>query len=143
MDFQLTDSQRALQETARKYAREVIRPKAAHYDETGDFPRDLISMGYELGMMNLGIPAEVGGHASYRIPGQESQAPGVSAPHGPEEERSDAEDQTNRVQKPVGYPHPPRSAAQIAPVRESGHGGPERSHNPNRERSVGRVFHGH
>ena len=32
MDFQLTDSQRALQETARKYAREVIRPKAPHYD---------------------------------------------------------------------------------------------------------------
>jgi len=29
MDFQLTDSQRALQETARKYAREVIRPKAS------------------------------------------------------------------------------------------------------------------
>ncbi|KFE63013.1 acyl-CoA dehydrogenase family protein [Hyalangium minutum] len=61
MDFQLTDSQRALQETARKYAREVIRPKAAHYDETAEFPKDLISTGYELGMMNLGIPSECGG----------------------------------------------------------------------------------
>ena len=61
MDFQLTDSQRALQETARKYAREVIRPKAAHYDETAEFPRDLISTGYELGLMNLAHPAEYGG----------------------------------------------------------------------------------
>jgi len=61
MDFQLTDSQRALQETARKYAREVIRPKAAHYDETADFPKDLITTGYELGLMNQAIPAEFGG----------------------------------------------------------------------------------
>src|SRR5512140_3501632 len=61
MDFQLTDSQRALQETARKYAREVIRPKAAHYDETAEFPRELISAAHELGLMNLGAPAEYGG----------------------------------------------------------------------------------
>ncbi|WP_224249018.1 acyl-CoA dehydrogenase family protein [Hyalangium gracile] len=61
MDFQLTDSQRALQETARKYAREVIRPKAAHYDETAEFPRELISAAHELGLVNLGAPAEYGG----------------------------------------------------------------------------------
>jgi acyl-CoA dehydrogenase len=61
MDFQLTDSQRALQETARKYAREVIRPKAAHYDETAEFPRDLIAAAHELGLVNLGAPAEYGG----------------------------------------------------------------------------------
>ncbi|MFL5350869.1 MAG: acyl-CoA dehydrogenase family protein [Hyalangium sp.] len=61
MDFQLTDSQRALQETARKYAREVIRPKAAHYDETAEFPRELISAAHELGLMNLGAAAEHGG----------------------------------------------------------------------------------
>jgi acyl-CoA dehydrogenase len=61
MDFQLSDSQRALQETARKYAREVIRPKAAHYDETAEFPRDLIAAAHELGLINLGAPAEYGG----------------------------------------------------------------------------------
>ncbi|HYI03163.1 acyl-CoA dehydrogenase family protein [Hyalangium sp.] len=61
MDFQLTDSQRALQETARKYAREVIRPKAAHYDETADFPKDLIATAYELGLMNQATPGEYGG----------------------------------------------------------------------------------
>lgn len=61
MDFQLTDSQRALQETARQYAREVIRPKAPHYDETAEFPKDLISTAYELGLVNQAIPAEYGG----------------------------------------------------------------------------------
>jgi acyl-CoA dehydrogenase len=61
MDFQLTDSQLALQETTRKYSREVVRPKAAHYDETAEFPKDLISTAYELGLMNQVIPAEYGG----------------------------------------------------------------------------------
>ncbi|MFL6825195.1 MAG: acyl-CoA dehydrogenase family protein [Bradyrhizobium sp.] len=61
MDFALSDAQKALQETARKYAREVVRPKAAHYDETSHFPKDLISQGYELGLMNMTIPEEYGG----------------------------------------------------------------------------------
>src|SRR4051794_19146458 len=61
MDFSLSDSQRALQETARKFAREVVRPKAAHYDESAQFPKDLISHGFELGLMNMAIPQEYGG----------------------------------------------------------------------------------
>ena len=61
MDFKLTDDQKALQETARKFAREVVRPKAAHYDETAEFPRDLIAKGWELGLMNMAIPQEAGG----------------------------------------------------------------------------------
>ena len=61
MDFQLTDSQRALQDAARKYAREVVRPKAAHYDETAEFPKELIATAWELGLMNMGIPQDCGG----------------------------------------------------------------------------------
>ncbi|MBZ4420963.1 acyl-CoA dehydrogenase family protein [Myxococcus sp. RHSTA-1-4] len=61
MEFQLTEAQRALQEAARKYAREVVRPKAAHYDETATFPRDLLSTAWELGLLNMAIPAEYGG----------------------------------------------------------------------------------
>ncbi|NMO22448.1 acyl-CoA dehydrogenase [Pyxidicoccus fallax] len=75
MEFQLTESQRALQETARKYAREVIRPKAAHYDETATFPRDLLSTAWELGLLNMAIPAEYGGvglsHLEQVIVGEE------------------------------------------------------------------------
>jgi acyl-CoA dehydrogenase len=61
MDFSLTDTQLALQETARKYSREVVRPKAAHYDETAQFPKDLISVGFELGLMNMTVPPALGG----------------------------------------------------------------------------------
>jgi acyl-CoA dehydrogenase len=61
MDFELSESQRALQETARKFAREAIRPKAAHYDETSEFPKDIISNAFELGLLNMAIPTEYGG----------------------------------------------------------------------------------
>jgi acyl-CoA dehydrogenase len=61
MDFELSESQRALQETARKFAREAIRPKAAHYDETSEFPKDIISNAFELGLLNMAIPSEYGG----------------------------------------------------------------------------------
>src|SRR5260370_14980944 len=61
MDFSLTDTQLALQDTARKYSREVVRPKAAHYDETAQFPKDLISVGFELGLMNMTVPPALGG----------------------------------------------------------------------------------
>lgn len=61
MDFSLSESQRALQEAARKYSREVVRPKAAHYDETAEFPKDLIGQAFELGLLNMTIPPEYGG----------------------------------------------------------------------------------
>jgi len=61
MDFSLSETQLALQDTARRFAREVVRPKAAHYDEVAEFPKELISAGYELGLMNMTIPPELGG----------------------------------------------------------------------------------
>jgi acyl-CoA dehydrogenase len=61
MDFSLSDAQRALQDTARKFAKEVIRPKAAHYDETAEFPKDVIAQGFELGLMNMTVPESLGG----------------------------------------------------------------------------------
>src|SRR5579872_812753 len=61
MDFSLSDSQRALQTAARTFAKEVVRPKAAHYDETSEFPKDLIGKGFELGLMNMTIPDSLGG----------------------------------------------------------------------------------
>ncbi len=61
MDFQLTESQRALQEMARKFALEVIRPKAAHYDETAEFPKEIIANAWELGLLNMCIPQAYGG----------------------------------------------------------------------------------
>lgn len=61
MHFGLSDDEKALQETARKFARDVMRPKSAHYDEKGDFPREIITQASELGLMNMTLPAEIGG----------------------------------------------------------------------------------
>lgn len=61
MNFGLSDDEKALQETARKFARDVMRPKSAHYDEHGEFPRDIITQASELGLMNMTLPAEIGG----------------------------------------------------------------------------------
>ena len=62
MDFNLSDEEKALQETARKFAREVMRPKAAHHDEHGTFPKDILQQAAELGLMNMTLPASVGGN---------------------------------------------------------------------------------
>src|SRR6185295_12555435 len=61
MDFRLSDDERALQDTARKFAREVMRPKAAHCDEQSIFPRDVIQQAWELGLINTTIPQDLGG----------------------------------------------------------------------------------
>jgi acyl-CoA dehydrogenase len=61
MDFRLSDDERALQDTARKFAREVMRPKAAYCDEHSHFPKDIIQKAWELGLINMTIPPELGG----------------------------------------------------------------------------------
>lgn len=61
MDFSLTDEQLALQETARRFAREEIAPVAARYDQSGEFPRQIMQRAWELGLSSTCIPAELGG----------------------------------------------------------------------------------
>ena len=61
IDFSLTEEQVQLQELARKFAREEITPKAAHHDETGEFPREIVRKAWEIGLMNTHVPAEYGG----------------------------------------------------------------------------------
>ncbi len=61
MNFSLSDDEKALQETARKFAREVMRPKAAHFDEKSEMPLDIIRQGWEVGLVNMTIPQEFGG----------------------------------------------------------------------------------
>jgi acyl-CoA dehydrogenase len=59
--FSLTPEQKALQDTARKFARAEIAPAAAQLDESGDFPHGIIEKAFALGLLNLTIPAELGG----------------------------------------------------------------------------------
>ena len=61
MQFSLSDEQQALQETARRFAREEIAPIAAQYDQSGEFPREIIQKAWELGLSSAAIPTEYGG----------------------------------------------------------------------------------
>jgi acyl-CoA dehydrogenase len=61
MDFLLTDEQFALQATARRFAEAEIVPIAAHHDQTGEFPMEVMRKAYELGLSSSSIPAEYGG----------------------------------------------------------------------------------
>jgi acyl-CoA dehydrogenase len=61
MEFALTDEQLALQDTARRFAESEIAPAAAHYDQTGEFPREIIRKAWELGLSSTCIPSEYGG----------------------------------------------------------------------------------
>ncbi|HEY6005372.1 MAG TPA: acyl-CoA dehydrogenase family protein [Anaeromyxobacter sp.] len=59
--FALTDEQRALQDTARRFARAEIAPVAAKLDREERFPREICEKAFELGLVNLTLPAELGG----------------------------------------------------------------------------------
>src|SRR5256885_12551606 len=61
MDFSLTDEQERLVETARKFTREKIIPVAQKLDEHGTFPKEICEQAWEIGLMNVELPQEVGG----------------------------------------------------------------------------------
>ena len=61
MDFRLTEEQNALVQTAREFTRKEVIPKAAHFDETGEFPREILKKAWETGLMNIEVPEAYGG----------------------------------------------------------------------------------
>jgi len=61
MDLSLTDVQQALVSTAREFTRKEIIPQAAHFDETGEFPREIMKRAWETGLLNIEIPEAYGG----------------------------------------------------------------------------------
>lgn len=61
VNFELSDEQKEYQQTARKFAREVIVPAAEHHDKTGEYPWGVIKQAWELGLINMHIPQENGG----------------------------------------------------------------------------------
>ncbi len=61
MNFELSDEQRQIRGTVRDFARDVIAPRAAAYDQSGDFPYDLVAGMAELGLFGLPFPESVGG----------------------------------------------------------------------------------
>ena len=60
-DFEPTEEQRALIETARRFARERIIPVAAECDRESKFPMSVFQEAHAIGLVNPTIPAEYGG----------------------------------------------------------------------------------
>ncbi len=61
IDFELTEEQRALIDTARRFTKERIIPIAAECDRKSEFPRHVFHEAHKLGIVNPTIPAEYGG----------------------------------------------------------------------------------
>ncbi len=61
MDFHLAPKQKAVKEMARRFAREVIAPRAEEFERTGEHPYDIVSQMADLGMMGIPFPKKYGG----------------------------------------------------------------------------------
>lgn len=61
MDFDLTEEQRMIQQTIRKFADEEIAPVASQNDKKAEFPREIFAKLADLGFMGTPIPEEYGG----------------------------------------------------------------------------------
>ena len=61
MDFELTEEQKLIQQTARDFAQREIAPKAAEIDKSGRWPAEIVARMAELGFLGMAIPPEYGG----------------------------------------------------------------------------------
>jgi len=61
IDFSLSEEQKALVETARRFTKERIIPVAAEADREGRFPMQVFKDAWEIGLVNTSCPAEYGG----------------------------------------------------------------------------------
>src|SRR6202142_3449332 len=61
MDFELTEEQRMLRETARDFAQREVAPKAAELDKSARWPSEILAKMAELGLLGVAIPQEYGG----------------------------------------------------------------------------------
>jgi len=67
MDFDLTEEQRAIQDTARAFARDEMMPFARQWDEDEVFPADTLRRAAALGFGGIYVSADVGGSALSRL----------------------------------------------------------------------------
>jgi alkylation response protein AidB-like acyl-CoA dehydrogenase len=61
MDFELNEDQRLFQDTARAFAKDVLEPNAAHWDEESHFPIKELRQAAELGFAGIYVRDDVGG----------------------------------------------------------------------------------
>jgi acyl-CoA dehydrogenase len=60
-NFEFSDEEKQLVDTAREFARKEIVPVAGELDEHGTFPTEICKKAWETGLMNCEIPEAVGG----------------------------------------------------------------------------------
>jgi len=61
LNFELNDEQKQLKETAIRFTKDEIIPRAAHYDKTMEFPWEIVKKAHAAGLMNTDVPVEYGG----------------------------------------------------------------------------------
>ena len=67
MDFALNDDQRAIQDAARQFAEAELAPHSAEWDETKQFPVDVMRLAAEMGFSGIYTAEEHGGMALGRV----------------------------------------------------------------------------
>src|SRR6195256_2227937 len=67
MDFDLSEEQRAIQETARAFARAEMMPHARDWDENETFPIETLRAAAALGFGGIYVKDDVGGSALTRL----------------------------------------------------------------------------
>jgi alkylation response protein AidB-like acyl-CoA dehydrogenase len=67
MNFELTEDQRAIEDVARRFAREKLAPFAAEWDETSHFPVDVMREAAGLGFAGIYVKSDVGGSEMSRL----------------------------------------------------------------------------
>jgi hypothetical protein len=60
-NFEFSDEEKQLVDTAREFARKEIVPVAGELDEHGTFPADICKKAWETGLMNCELPEAFGG----------------------------------------------------------------------------------
>ena len=61
MDFMLSEEHKLLRKTTRKFAEEVIRPVAEKYDESAEYPHEVVEEAKKLDLIAPSLPVEYGG----------------------------------------------------------------------------------
>ncbi|HEY4125089.1 MAG TPA: acyl-CoA dehydrogenase family protein, partial [Rhizomicrobium sp.] len=67
MDFELTEDQRAIEDAARRFARERLAPHAAEWDEKEIFPVETLREAASLGFAGIYVKGDVGGSEMSRL----------------------------------------------------------------------------
>ncbi|MDA5194077.1 acyl-CoA dehydrogenase family protein [Govanella unica] len=67
MNFDLTEDQRAFQDTARQFSQEIFAPNAEHWDATSTFPVEALRQAAALGFAGIYVGEDVGGSGLSRL----------------------------------------------------------------------------